>query len=842
MEMNENHEGHHGDDVAPAFANEMDKYTVSEQFPPGRVVPYQRNFRLTAYHQVENEDTPYLLKKVKLKKIAVPTVFPGVPHPEVVIPNPPVPRPLDADEENMLHIERLNNKMFAADAIMSFMQLTKDFQDKLGTEAFFSNYDFKVNNQHLVFYCIEDSDPFGVDILSRIIIDDNLKIQIFIRNEKLTYKDLSWVLGKNMQLRLWSELSNILARYKNPDVTRFETPMRSYLNQAADNIKSALHVAEEDFHHLANLEFLLNQVELIIGKTRNYNKTTLILSFVTDIHSSATYRILRNTFILPTERHLKNITNSLNVSPDCADNNDNYLRGITKNLSEMEKKMTLVVDEIYVKEKIEYKSGKLYGFTNQKEEKDQEVAKTILAFMLKSTFGHFEEVFQLIPSKKLIGDDLKDLILRTINKVQSINNIEILAVVADNNKINVNAYDSLKNDPKDVFFTNPIYPNKKIFLLYDSVHLLKNIRNNWIRFKGKNVFEYPDFESFDTKKADFWDLRNLYLEEANQITRKAHKLNHKSLFPNSLERQKVSLVTNVFDESTVEALKEKPKYRSTGEFMEIILHWWSIINVKSRFKGVRKRYGYFDPISSVDHDNLQFLKKFAIWLTKWDSLTLKLTEQTHKALYLTTISTIEIIEYSFQHFSIQYFLPGKLQSDCIEARFGKYRYLSGCTYHVSVCNVFENEKKLRIREILKNEFSLSEFKKEECQLVEIDPAFSALLNNNLLEDLVENETDSSYVCGYAAHNVWNKIPCQECRSLFAENKGGLTSDEYFNNRQRGGLIVASSTVMELFRHMTAIFFKINQNSDLYKKFLSSNTKYILSTLTLESLEQEGKLF
>lgn len=57
--------------------------------------------------------------------------------------------------------------------------------------------------------------------------------------------------------------------------------------------------------------------------------------------------------------------------------------------------------------------------------------------------------------------------------------------------------------------------SQPLFLLYDTVHILKNIRNNWIN--PKNVtFHFPDFENPEImKSADFSHIRELYHKEKN---------------------------------------------------------------------------------------------------------------------------------------------------------------------------------------------------------------------------------------------------------------------------------------------------------------------------------------
>ena len=85
----------------------------------------------------------------------------------------------------------------------------------------------------------------------------------------------------------------------------------------------------------------------------------------------------------------------------------------------------------------------------------------------------------------------------------------------------------------------------KTFLTYDFVHVLKNITNNWINLKNYDqCFVFPSFEDFETVplKALFNDIRNFYKAKCeNCILKTGFKLNYKTVYPNNIERQKVSL-------------------------------------------------------------------------------------------------------------------------------------------------------------------------------------------------------------------------------------------------------------------------------------------------------------
>ena len=99
--------------------------------------------------------------------------------------------------------------------------------------------------------------------------------------------------------------------------------------------------------------------------------------------------------------------------------------------------------------------------------------------------------------------------------------------------------------------THPI-ENKEfeeLFLLYDPTHLLKNIRNNWVTEKTRSLdFTCP--LSGKNATAKWSDLVEIYKDDQPYYLTQS-SLTYASLFPTSFEKQKVSLVLNVFNEKTV---------------------------------------------------------------------------------------------------------------------------------------------------------------------------------------------------------------------------------------------------------------------------------------------------
>jgi len=61
---------------------------------------------------------------------------------------------------------------------------------------------------------------------------------------------------------------------------------------------------------------------------------------------------------------------------------------------------------------------------------------------------------------------------------------------------------------------------------------------------------------------------------------------------------------------------------------------------------------------------------------------------------------IELSKYLLEQLQFKYVLTGKFQTDCLEFRFAQYRRLAGTNYHVSVREIMETEKKLKLMIVL----------------------------------------------------------------------------------------------------------------------------------------------
>ena len=132
--------------------------------------------------------------------------------------------------------------------------------------------------------------------------------------------------------------------------------------------------------------------------------------------------------------------------------------------------------------------------------------------------------------------------------------------------------------------SSPWQTKDNVFFFYDFVYLMKNIRNNWITEPMKELKFFVDEEE---KVAKWTDIENLYKLESQHLVRTS-KLSEVAVYPSSIERQKVSLGLEVFCDEIVCALKCHSKMQNSKDtvvFIEKVLQFWHIVNVKSPYEG-----------------------------------------------------------------------------------------------------------------------------------------------------------------------------------------------------------------------------------------------------------------
>ena len=190
--------------------------------------------------------------------------------------------------------------------------------------------------------------------------------------------------------------------------------------------------------------------------------------------------------------------------------------------------------------------------------------------------------------------------------------------------------------------------------------------------------------------------------------------------------------------------------------------------------------------------------------------------------------------------------PGVFVNDWIERRFGRYRQFHGGNYYVSVRQVFEAEKKIKVSTLLK----YHDFKLKDMQVLD-DTEKEEQEAQNLLSFPVSTLPDIScfcsedrniilYVSGYVSFSLSKSLKCSDCKNHINEEKilEIICDSDVFNEsdlfltelRNRGGLKYPSAFVFTQSSIAYYVFGLIKEDNFYVKNIYYS--RHVSSSLSL----------
>ena len=323
----------------------------------------------------------------------------------------------------------------------------------------------------------------------------------------------------------------------------------------------------------------------------------------------------------------------------------------------------LIVDEMYLQKATQYQGGEYIGV-----DKEGNLFKGIVVFMIVGLKESISYVIQALPEIRFNGKWLSEKMSKSIDLLGEAG-FNVRGIVTDNHAANVNAFNCLHIEygtpESPLFIKHPSNHNKNIYLFFDSVHILKNIRNNLLNAK-KFVFPEFDYENenmsihFPAGYITWSDLHTIYDKDEKLASnlKKAHKLTYTALHPGN-NKQNVPLALAIFDESTIAATKSYlPERHDIAGFLTLIQKWWTVANSKQRFSP-----NVLGNAIIRGDGKTNFFMSLADWVENWkQSPAFRLTPQTASALIVTlraqTLLIDELLEEGYL-----FVLTGSLQSD-----------------------------------------------------------------------------------------------------------------------------------------------------------------------------------
>jgi hypothetical protein len=341
-----------------------------------------------------------LLQHPRLKPGAIPKVFQNLPS---YLSVKEVPQRMSPDvrrERSVQRASKVLEEFLNKDFIRDFTHLKSDF--KVNIEGL-QNWNFKLTDAYIYFYKLNiDCDSScelsvlrDVKIVCSIAVSCDMVISVKQNNKEVSVNDLKWIKPCDLKLTRWSQLEDLLVRYKTVEANAVGAKSAEYyLNKINSLIQECLQICKNDetFMFANHLELIDNQIKLMSSKNRSYTPFTIVFCFLIYGHSPATYSFLRDYLVLPNKSYLQKMTSSFHINANDRETN-NYLQQVSSGLSEREKYVLLLADEIYIKKNLTFKAQNIVGCASN----NTDIAKTVQTFMISSCFGHFKAVVSLIP-------------------------------------------------------------------------------------------------------------------------------------------------------------------------------------------------------------------------------------------------------------------------------------------------------------------------------------------------------------------------------------------------------------------------------------------------------------
>ena len=798
-------------------------------------------------------DSRTKLKRKRLISTAVPSKFPNLPH--YYSKSISVPRSSASStasrfqkEEN---IQNQKNELFLKSDVVTCLS---DLIEKLKNEPSLSETDIICQKTCIALIKTEISPNFGAITKCSLVINEQLEFSAFVKQNHLPATTFSHIFNKrNNKIKTVSQAVNIWAFVK-ASLEEGEESINDY-NNVLDKISSLRSTVEKCEFEGCNssmkqkLILLCEQLSLACCKSsysKRYSSNLIAIASVWCATSTAAYKaILKDDFIsVPSIGMINHLVKSLTVEVGYTHETEVYLQTRIKSLSSFERNCILLIDEIYTAKRLEFQNGKLFGFDNGAP------TKTLCGFMLTSISGKYKDMISLSQVGNLNAATLKkifDIILPSVTKI----GFSIVGISVDNFSANRKFYEhELCNKKISSSIPHPLCPGEEIYLVYDSTHVFKNVYNAWIK---KRIFVCPDFLGMQIGTVNFDHLEILAKLESGKPIKISYKLNDKVLYSRPIERTNVKLSDATFHESTINGLKfysenGHPEFLGTMRFLELIRKWWNIVNVKTPDAGRKKRDPTRNPIYNENSPNIQFLIDFCKWVKEWEKSSDSknfLTKETANAMCQTSTSLVGLARYLITKKGYSYVLLGHAQSDPIEREFGRYRQMSGACYFVSVRQILNSAKSIRLQALLKfSKVPLSEFSKMlEKTAIESDKAELAdaqvfvndldieEINIEFQEDNIADQNVIFFVSGYISYSLL-KTTKRECcqKSLYESLEAPLPKN--FDSKEethkllhtlanRGGLVTASDFVFCIAIYCYKFYMCISEKEDLKSRLLNS---------------------
>ena len=555
-------------------------------------------------------------------------------------------------------------------------------------------------------------------------------------------------------------------------------------------------------------QFIMSQVQALSVSRfgMRWTQQDKLLALGLYYKSPSAYRFMQHTFRLPTERTLRNYITGFDVTTGFDTDFMAALQKRVEALNDAERNVVVTFDGMSLRSALKYfeHDDRIVGFEDLASfgGVSVNVAKHALQFMVRGISSRWKQpVGHFFIGASVNSEILKSMIVSLITKLEAIG-LHVAAVVCDqeaSHRVCLNALGVTNEAP---FFTST--SGNVVYVLNDPPHLIKNVRNNLLRY---------DF-LIDDAVVSFEHIATLFeLEQAN-VLRFVPKLTKGHIEMNNFKKMNVKLATQVLSHSVASGIRAyialnqmSSDANPTADFVERINRLFDIMN--SNNPKVNNKWK--KPLTSETVEQLQELKNAAQWIEKWHFRSKKKPSVVKVTLpfksgFVMTLNALHDVCCSLLcHYNFRFILTSRFNQDIVENWFscirGKGRNNDSRTtveYEAASKNVTVNwmlkpptkganceldcDSFIGLMKDLDSSRKLAEVRTpDSCSpsvtdlsdSFEPDPSDDIDVSVDWCQLCALNDVDSNVVCyiaGYICAKINKKISCPDCHTAYVHSK------------------------------------------------------------------------
>ena len=224
-------------------------------------------------------------------------------------------------------------------------------------------------------------------------IDSDLKYVVYFEGEKV-----SGVMLNSFLKEIYNKLSRLKCLFDYlEDCPIIEETQKIIIDGVIEKLK------DSKFDGNKKVSFLIEQLSLILKTPtgRQYSPSLLAVAALWQRMSPALYRqIYQDNFLtLPSPDYVRRLSSSIDINcmtltPSTIAN----LKARFSKLKDKDKVVSLLMDEVYSHQDVQYVNGNFFGYENE------ELTKTMLCLMIKSIAGNYRDIISMVPIVNINAD------------------------------------------------------------------------------------------------------------------------------------------------------------------------------------------------------------------------------------------------------------------------------------------------------------------------------------------------------------------------------------------------------------------------------------------------------